>query len=300
MKFAVPHAKYAFIGGSGTWGMKFPEDLNRDDVKLIDVFADGFDTPYGQSAAFKLLQIEGESVLRVAMHGRRYNQKGYPREPQWIVSQQVASVLKDAGVESVLVEASVGGIQSPNNPGEPLPPWSVVVNDDFMMLWSTPPVDPPLGGHRRVGRYQEPFCAGLREVLFNQVLKEKRLQPVFDHGVYACTPWGRFETPSEVRALATLGAHVVGQTLAHEVPLLRQLGIHVGSLSIVSNYAEGITGEWVGKSSKGLSEFYYKCAPIVGNVMVNTLKAVIENGRGSCNCDKYYLDNLNEFPVPGA
>jgi purine nucleoside phosphorylase len=66
---AIPHVKYALIGGSGTWGIRFPEDLGRDDIELVDVFEDGFETPYGRSIAYKLLRIGGELVLRTAMHG---------------------------------------------------------------------------------------------------------------------------------------------------------------------------------------------------------------------------------------
>jgi len=130
----VPQAKYALIGGSGTWGMRFPEDLGRDDIELVEVFDQGFETPYGRSITFKLLRVAGELVLRTAMHGVRYGDEGFPVEPPWQASQQVASVLRDAGVKWALVEASVGGIQSPDEPGAPLPPWSVTITDDFMML----------------------------------------------------------------------------------------------------------------------------------------------------------------------
>ena len=297
---SVPRAKYALIGGSGTWGMRFPEDLDRDDVELVEIFDEGFETPYGRSITFKLLRIEGELVLRTAMHGIRYGDSGFSVEPPWVASQQVASVFRDAGVKWALVEGSVGGIQSPDEPGEPLPPWSVTITDDFMMLWRPPTSGPPLGSRERVARCGEPFCAGLRQALLARSQSEPRFAAVYDHGVYVCAPSGRFESPTEIQAFAHLGAHTVGQTLGHEAPLMRQIGVHFASLNIVSNHAEGAAQGWSGEDAGGMSDFYSTCAPVVGNVMADALKDVIVNGPGPCNCDRYYLDRLNIFPVPGA
>jgi hypothetical protein len=123
---------------------------------------------------------------------------------------------------------------------------------------------------------------------------------VYGHGVYVCAPVGRFETSAEIEAFARLGAHVVGMTLGHEAPLMRLLGIHFASLNVVSNHAEGRADGWVGRDAGGMGDFYYECAPIVGNVMVDALKGVIKEGPGACNCDGYYLDRLNAFPVSGA
>jgi 5'-methylthioadenosine phosphorylase len=279
--------------------MRFPEDLGRADVELVDVVEEGFETPYGRSIAFKLLRIKGELVLRTAMHGIRYGADGFPVQPPWVAAQQVASVFQDADVEWALVEGSVGGIQSPDEPGYPLPPWSVTITDDFMMLWRPPIAGPPLGSRQRVARFGEPFCAGLRRALLKRALQETRFT-VYDHGVYVCAPSGRFESPTEIQAFARLGAHTVGQTLGHEAPLMRKIGVHFASLNIVSNFAEGATEGWSGEDSGGMSDFYTACAPVVGNVMADALRDVIVHGPGPCNCESYYLDRLDVFPVPGA
>ena len=280
--------------------MRFPEDLDRDDVEVVEIFDQGFETPYGCSIPFKLLRVEGERVLRVAMHGVRYGERNVLAEPPWIASRQVASVFQAAGVKWALVEGSVGGIQSPCNLGEPLPPWSAVVTDDFLMLWRPPDDIPFIASREKATRLREPFCTALRQVLFDTASKESRFAAVHDHGVYARTPAGRFETSAEIAAFAGLGAHIVGMTLGHEAPLMRQLGIHFASLNIVSNYAEGTTERWVGDDAAAMSAFYFDCAPVVGNVMIEALKEVIGNGRSVCNCDNYYLDLLDAFPVSGA
>jgi 5'-methylthioadenosine phosphorylase len=295
----VPKAEYGLIGGSGTWGMRFPEDLDREDVELIEVFEQGFDTPYGRSIALKLLRIAGKPVLRVAMHGVHYDEQHRTPGAPWVAAKQVAAVFQAAGVRWALVEGSVGGIQNPDRPGEPLPPWSVTVTDDYMMLWRPPDNHPFAASRKRVARHREPFCAALRRALRQAAAREPRFT-LYDHGVYVCAPVGRFETSAEIESFARLGAHVVGMTLGHEAPLMRQLGIHFASLNIVSNHAEGRVDGWVGNDAGGMGDFYFECAPVVGHVMVDALKQVIQHGPGACNCADYYLDRLNAFPVPGA
>src|SRR6266849_1187359 len=45
---ALPQAKIGSIGGSGTWGARFPEDLQRSEVKVLE-YIDPIATPYGTS-----------------------------------------------------------------------------------------------------------------------------------------------------------------------------------------------------------------------------------------------------------
>jgi 5'-methylthioadenosine phosphorylase len=298
MPTSIPAANYSLIGGSGTWGARFPEDLELADVELIELF-DGFETPYGTSAPFKLLHILGQPVLRTAMHGIPYSPDGAPRAPIWVAAKQVAWVLQQAGVSYALVEGSVGGIQSPGTPGQPLPPWSVVITDDHMMFFR-PHDDLPFHADRKeAARFKDPFCGALRSALYDAAVKEPKFASVHNEGVYVTGITGRFETAAEIKAFGALGAHVVGLTLSHEAIVLRRLGVHLGSLNIVSNYAEGMD-EWIGENDDAMTDFYFECPKYVGPVMVEALRTIIQNGPGPCNCDSYRLRGLNQFPVPGA
>jgi len=297
MTARIPKAKIGLIGGSGTWAARIPEDLGRRDVWVVRYYPEGFETPFGQTTAFKLLEIAGHPALRTPFHGWHLDNHTYPLLP-WIWSKQVAWVFQQAGVEWALVEGSVGGIQNPNRPGEPLPPWSVVITSNFVMRWC-PPIHTPFRGEgetvfRRMG---EPFCAALRQVLLEEAEKESRFT-VYDHGVYACTPPGRFETDAEIEDLLRSGCHIVGQTLGHEAPLMRQLGIHFASLNIVVNHAEG-RGNW-SETVGGMEKFYQKCAPPVANVIFSTARRVIEEGLGPCHCHDFATPRLGKFPVPNA
>ncbi len=59
-------------------------------------------------------------------------------------------------------------------------------------------------------------------------------------GVYAGLAGPSFETPAEIRMLATLGAGLVGMSTTCETIALRQLGVRVAGFSLVTNRAAGL------------------------------------------------------------
>jgi 5'-methylthioadenosine phosphorylase len=292
----IPQVKIGSIGGSGTWGARFPEDIGRPEARVI-AYLDPIATPFGRSARFKLLDVAGQAVLRVAMHGWHPDESG-GWVPVWTCALQVAWVFQQAGIEWVLVDGSVGGIQTPDASGGPLPPWSVVITDDFIQYWL-----PPTVGQVEVKgsgglRMREPFCAGLRRHLLEAARRQDRFS-VFERGVYVCTPTGRFETAAEIRMMAGWGGHIVGQTLGHEAPLMRRLGIHFGSLNIVSNYAEG-NDAWIGEEPGAMEKFYRSCPQPVGSALIDAMLSTISGGIGACHCADFRLAGLTAFPVEGA
>ena len=98
---------------------------------------------------------------------------------------------------------------------------------------------------------------------------------------------------------AEMGAHVVGHTLAHELPVFRRAGVRLASVGIVSNHAEG-REEWVGDSPDSMAEFYLTCPHYLGPVMANAMQALIESGATPPEEEDIYLFGLDQFPVAGA
>lgn len=293
----IPSAQYALIGGSGTWGARFPEDLDLPNVELIQIF-DGFDTPYGRSAPFKLLRIAGQPVWRTAMHGM-WDKPGAPPRTPWLAAKQVVWVLEQAGTQWAMVEGSVGGIQRPDQPGAPLPPWSVTINTDFMMFFRPEDNQPFSAARKRSARYKDPFCPIMSGALYRAAMKEPKFAGVYDSGIYVCTPWGRFETAKEIQIFADMGAHVVGHTLGHEVPVFRKAGIRLASVGLVSNHAEG-RDEWVGDAAEDMAGFYKSCPHYLGPVMANAMQELIESGIEPPEEADIYIYGLGQFPVEGA
>ncbi len=296
----IPSASYSLVGGSGTWGARFPEDLEMPNVEMTDYF-EGFDTPFGRTAPFKLLRIAGQNVLRTAMHGmwdHGGGQGSRPRTP-WLAAKQVGWVLEQAGVQWAMVEASVGGIQRPDKPGEPLPPWSVTINTDYMMFFRPEDDQPFFGGRKRSARFKDPFCPIMSKHLSEAARKEPKFAGVYDDAIYVCTAWGRFETAKEIQVYADMGAHVVGHTLAHELPIFRKAGVRLASVGIISNHAEG-REEWVGDNADAMADFYFSCPHYLGPVMANAMQALIESGVTPPEDPDIYLYGLGQFPVEGA
>jgi purine-nucleoside phosphorylase len=62
-------------------------------------------------------------------------------------------------------------------------------------------------------------------------------------GIYAALPGPTYETPAEIRMLATLGADLVGMSTVLEALAAHALGLEVGGLSLVTNAAAGLGGE---------------------------------------------------------
>lgn len=61
--------------------------------------------------------------------------------------------------------------------------------------------------------------------------------------MYAGLIGPQYETPAEIRMLATIGADLVGMSTVLEAIEARSLGAKVLGISLVTNLAAGVTGE---------------------------------------------------------
>jgi xanthosine phosphorylase len=62
-------------------------------------------------------------------------------------------------------------------------------------------------------------------------------------GVYLGVTGPSFETPAEIRAYRTLGAHAVGMSTVQETIVARHCGLRVAAVSVITNLAEGLSDE---------------------------------------------------------
>ena len=64
---------------------------------------------------------------------------------------------------------------------------------------------------------------------------------ILHEGVFIAYPGPNFETAAEIRAMARLGADVVGMSVVPEVVSARHCGLKVVGVSVITNLAEGMT-----------------------------------------------------------
>ena len=84
----------------------------------------------------------------------------------------------------------------------------------------------------------EAYDKKLRELLF-QAGKISKLK--LQRGVYLAVSGPSYETPTEIRAFATLGADAVGMSTVPEAIVARQCGMNVAAVSCITNLAAGIS-----------------------------------------------------------
>ena len=265
----IPAASYAVVGGSGTLSSDFPRASTTDDVEIL---ADGlhFTTPYGESPAFRLFSVAGRRVLTCRMHGWR---SGVTRAD---ASRQVFWVLREAGVTRILSEGGVGTV----NPL--LDPRDFLIPDDYLDL--SVRKDVMLDG-RYLLVMRDALCAELRQTLIEET-KKRYTGRVFDRGIYAVTDGRHFESPAEI-AMMQGHADIVGQSLAPEVYLAREIGACYAGLYFVVNYGEGIR-PW---SHDTLEQIFYDDAPMIGDILLATIRSVSAE-ETSCPCRSLRKETL--------
>ncbi|MCX7738130.1 MAG: S-methyl-5'-thioadenosine phosphorylase [Hydrogenothermaceae bacterium] len=227
------------IGGSGLY--------NIDGINIIEEVE--VSTPFGKpSDNYIVAEYSGKTVVFLPRHGR-----GHKFPPHMINFRANIWGFRKLGINKVISISAVGGINKDLKPGD------FVISDNFVDFTKSrvqtfyegihsktadtqfkDEVEEYLNGKRVVHiDITEPFCPVVRYTLI-KACKENSSSFV-DRGVYVATEGPRLESASEIRIFSNLGFDVVGMTLVPEVVLARELRMHFGSISIVTNLAAGIS-----------------------------------------------------------
>jgi 5'-methylthioadenosine phosphorylase len=136
--------------------------------------------------------------------------------------------LVQLGCDRVLALSSVGSLRVD------LPVGTFLAPHDFVAL-DQPPVEVDDAEELHV-------VPGFTDAWRHQILSVWRRvtgEPIIDHGVYWQANGPRFETPAEIRLIATI-ADVVGMTVPSECIAANQLGVAYAAVCIVDNLASGV------------------------------------------------------------
>jgi purine-nucleoside phosphorylase len=209
----------ALVLGSG-WGPA-AEQLGATVTELRMSELPGFAPPsaVGHAGLIRSVRV-GDRGRALVFLGRTHLYEGHG----------VASVVHGvrtataAGCRTVVLTNGCGGVRADLTPGQP------VLISDHVNLTATS----PLVGSRFVD-LTDLYATRLRE-------RCREIDPSLAEGVYAQLPGPHYETPAEIRMLATLGVDLVGMSTTLEAIAAREGGAEVLGVSLVTNLAAGLSG----------------------------------------------------------
>lgn len=273
----VPHAHIGICGGSGSLSFDFPEALCDERVQVLDRDL-VFETPFGTSPAFVHFRVTGalgaRDVLAVKMHGWR---RGVKRAD---ASLQTFWVFSEAGVSKVIADGGVGSLN------HLLDPRDIVIPNDFVDLSVKQDIY-VRGDHLLIMR--QPICAALADHLYEG--SSAVFPRVYRRGTYLVTDGPRFESVAEVDYMKRLGGDIIGQSLAPEVFLARDIGACFAGIYIVVNYGEGVVRDWEHSEMRSI---FFDESETIARIVLDAAAAVDLDA--SCACQSLRKPSLLRIP----
>ena len=179
-------------------------------------------TVEGHSGKLIFGRLGGKYVM--AMSGRFHYYEGYDMKQ---VTFPVR-VMKEVGVETLIVSNAAGGMNKEFNVGD------VMVITDHINLFP----ENPLRGKNyeelgpRFPAMTEAYCEKYVEKA-DEVAREKGLRLM--HGVYVGTPGPTFETKAEYEYFRIIGGDAVGMSTVPEVIVANHAGMKVFGISVITD-----------------------------------------------------------------
>lgn len=217
----------ALVLGSGLAGVADAVD-DPTEVPFADLpeFPHPPSAPAGHAGRLVLGELRG--VTCAVFVGRLHTYQGLSALEVAYPARLAAAL----GAEVFVVTNAAGAVDQALGPGD-----LVLIDDHINLLGDDPSrgLSGPEGGTPFVSM-RDAYDPHLRD-LARAVALEQGI--ALGSGVYAAVAGPSYETPAEVRALAALGAAVVGMSTVPEVMAARALRMRVLGLSLVTNVAAG-------------------------------------------------------------
>lgn len=137
------------------------------------------------------------------------------------------------GARTLFVSNAAGGIRRTFRAGD-----LMLIRDHLNLMFRNPLVGALEEGDIRFPDMTDAYDAALAQQLRDAATS---LGITLQEGVYGGLLGPAYETPAEVRMLATLGADAVGMSTVPEVIVARALGMRVAGISCITNLAAGIS-----------------------------------------------------------
>jgi 5'-methylthioadenosine phosphorylase len=214
-------AKIGVIGGSGLYDI--PGLTIREYKKITTPFGDPSDT-------YIIGEFFDKEIVFLPRHGLKH------RIPPHKINYR-ANIwgFKEIGVERIISIGAVGGINPEMKPGMFVVPDQII---DMTKKRASTFYDRDEVVHID---FTDPYCPELRESLIKA--GEKLGVELKGSGTYVCMDGPRLETRAEIKIFFSMGIDVVGMTAMPEASLAKEVELCLASVSVVTNYAAGITGK---------------------------------------------------------
>jgi len=215
----------AIVLGSGLGAFA---DEARDAIAISYLDIPGFPVPSVEGHAGRLVvgMIEGKRVALFQGRGHYY-ERGDANAMRVAID-----AFRALGGEALLLTNAAGGLRQ-----EWRPPALVAIADHINFSGMNPLIGHP--GADRFTPLTKAYDEKLRASL-HEAARGAGVEP--NEGVYMWFSGPSFETPAEIRAARILGADLVGMSTVPEVILARRAGLRCAAVSVVTNYAAGLSG----------------------------------------------------------
>jgi purine-nucleoside phosphorylase len=214
------------ILGSGLGGLA-TRIANAVSIPFSDVPGFPRATVVGHAGALIGGTLAGRPVIALA--GRFHMYEGH----DVALAGFPVRVLHALGVRTLFVSNAAGGIRRTFSAGD-----LMLIRDHLNLMFRSPLVGPLEAGDERFPDMTAAYDGALSQQLRDHAAA---LDIPLQEGVYGGLLGPAYETPAEVRMLATLGADAVGMSTVPEVIVARAMGMRVAGVSCITNLAAGIS-----------------------------------------------------------
>lgn len=216
----------AMVLGSGLGGLA---ERIADPVRIPYAEIPGFHVPTVEGHKGELVAgtLAGRTVL--AQSGRFHLYEGHPPATAALPIRLFGAL----GIRTVVLTNAAGGVRASFTAGT-----LMLISDHLNLTGRNPLIGTVYPGEERFPDMTVAYDAALRDSA-RTVAQELGLG--LEEGVYAGLLGPTYETPAEVRMLATLGADAVGMSTVLEVIAARAQGMRCLGFSLVTNPGAGLS-----------------------------------------------------------
>ena len=217
--------KIGIILGSGLSG--FENSLQN--IKTLNYRElPGFPEISVQGHLGKIILGEINKIPIICLSGRAHSYEG-----KFTSMVTPIRTLKSLGCEIIIATNAAGGLVPSYVPGD-----LMLISDHINLQ----PGNPLVGPNTEEFGPRFPDLSDAYDYKLRELMKKcaKSLSIKLHEGIYLACLGPNFETPAEISAFQTLGAHAVGMSTVPEVIVARHCNIKIIALSTITNLAAGM------------------------------------------------------------